>query len=179
MCQGVPLLMARTIPERKQGVLATEAAAPTARKVRARKGWWLCEESQQTEEDNPINFIEGQEDSDELVSLPLSAMVVGEDRGLEYGGLGEEDEIEGNVDALSRVAGHALVHVFVYIHHTSSVVIYKFTITRVHQGFIPVPFTPPCSFPLSILPSLSTSRPMPEPAVSPCCSGHVPVLPLL
>jgi hypothetical protein len=121
MYQGVTLLVAWTILGRKQEVLATEAVALTARKVGERKGWWLCEESQETEEDNPINLIEGQEGSDELVSLLLSAMMVGEDQGLEYGGLGEEDEIQGNVDASSRVGLHALVHVFVYILYLSRI----------------------------------------------------------
>ena len=101
---------------RKQEALATaEAVALTARKVRGRKRWWLCEESRLTEgEDNTILLIGCQEDCDEIVLL-LSAMVVEEDRDLEYGGLGEEDEIEGNVDASSRIVRLvrlALVRVF-------------------------------------------------------------------
>jgi hypothetical protein len=101
MYQGVTFLVAQTMSRKQEG-LATEAAT-TGWKAMGRKRW-LCEESRVVEgEDHPINIIiiEGQEDSD-AVSL-LSAMMVGEDRGLEYSdlGLGEDDEIQGNVDASS------------------------------------------------------------------------------
>ncbi len=82
--------------------------------------------------------IEGPEEIDEIVSV----MMVGEGQGLESGGLGEEDRIEGNVDASSRAQACASPR----FHCTYHLVVYNSTITwviRVHPCSVPTPMFSP------------------------------------
>jgi hypothetical protein len=80
--------MARTTSQRKWEAQAVEAVAATAREKK-----WRCDGRRRTAGEHII--IITIEDQGAIEEIVLSAMMAGEDQGIEYGGLGEGDVIEG------------------------------------------------------------------------------------